>query len=58
MFSMKIRKLVRLYIRKYDEDYEKFYVAALRDIEEAKKTREYGLDMVNHPNWFDASYIP
>lgn len=27
-------------------------------IEEAKKTREYGLDMENHPNWFDASYIP
>ena len=41
----------------YDEDYEKFYTAALRDVEEAKKTREYGLDMTNHPNWFDASYI-
>ena len=41
----------------YDEDYEKFYAAALRDVEEAKKTREYGLDMTNHPNWFDASYI-
>ena len=49
MFSMKIRK--------YDEDYEKFYAAALKDVEEAKKTREYGLDMVNHPNWFDASFI-
>ncbi len=24
----------------------------------AKKTREYGLDMENHPNWFDASCIP
>ena len=39
------------------EDYEKFYAAALKDVEEAKKTREYGLDMVNHPNWFDASFI-
>lgn len=41
----------------YDEDYGRFYAGALRDIEEAKKTREYGLDMENHPNWFDASYI-
>ena len=42
----------------YDEDYEKFYAAALRDAEEAKKTREYGFDIMNHPNWFDASCIP
>ena len=42
---------------KYDENYETFYTDALRDLEEAKKTREYGLDMENHPNWFDASYI-
>ena len=42
----------------YDENYEKFYSSALRDVEEAKKTRDYGLDMENHPNWFDASYIP
>ena len=41
----------------YYEDYEKFYQAALRDVESAKNTREYGLDMENHPNWFDASYI-
>ena len=41
----------------YNEDYEKFYAAALKDVEEAKKTREYGLDSANHPNWFDASYI-
>ena len=41
----------------YCENYEKFYADALRDVEEAKKTREYGLDMTNHPNWFDASYI-
>ena len=41
----------------YFEDYEKFYASALRDVEETKKTREYGLDMANHPNWFDASFI-
>ena len=41
----------------YCEDYETFYAAALRDVEEAKKTREYRLDMENHPNWFDASFI-
>ena len=42
----------------YFEDYDRFYAAALRDVEEAKKTREYALDMAKHPNWFDASYIP
>ena len=42
----------------YAEDYETFYANALRDVEEAKKTRDYGLDAANHPNWFDASYIP
>lgn len=41
----------------YDENYELFYKNALADIERAKKTREYGLDAENHPNWFDASYI-
>ncbi|MBR0385770.1 MAG: hypothetical protein IJI05_04400, partial [Erysipelotrichaceae bacterium] len=41
----------------YCEDYQQFYAGALRDVEEAKKTREYKLDMENHPNWFDASYI-
>ena len=41
----------------YCEDYDRFYEGALRDVEAAKKTREYGLDMANHPNWFDASYI-
>ena len=41
----------------YDEDYEKFYKTALRDAEEAKKTREYGFDIMNHPNCFDASCI-
>ena len=42
----------------YCEDYTAFYANALEDAEEAKKTREYGLDMENHPNWFDASCIP
>lgn len=42
----------------YTPDYETFCAAALRDVEEAKKTRAYGLDAANHPNWFDASYIP
>lgn len=41
----------------FSEDYETFYKAASEDIERAKQTREYGLDMENHPNWFDASYI-
>jgi chloramphenicol O-acetyltransferase type A len=35
-----------------------FYPNALKDIENAKNTREYMLDMTNHPNWFDASFIP
>ncbi|MCQ2533058.1 MAG: CatA-like O-acetyltransferase, family 3 [Clostridia bacterium] len=41
----------------YYEKYEKFYEEAVKDIEEAKATNEYGLDALNHPNWFDASYI-
>lgn len=41
----------------YYEDYQTFYDNARKDVEEAKLTREYGLDSVNHPNWFDASYI-
>lgn len=41
----------------YDPDYETFYKNAVADAEQAKLTREYGLDMANHPNWFDASYI-
>ncbi len=41
----------------YSEDYEAFYANALRNVEEAKNTREYLLDR-DHPNWFDASYIP
>ncbi len=42
----------------YSENYDVFYRSAQEDIERAKQTREYGLDMENHPNWFDASYIP
>ncbi len=42
----------------YNPDYKAFYAAALRDAEEAKKTRDYRLDPANHPNWFDASYLP
>ena len=41
----------------YFEDYNTFYKAAWNDIEQGKKTRAYGLDMENHPNWFDASFI-
>lgn len=41
----------------YNEDYDVFYHGAYEDMENAKQTREYGLDMKNHPNWFDASYI-
>lgn len=41
----------------YYEDYHEFYGNALSDLENAKNTREYMLDSVNHPNWFDASYI-
>ena len=41
----------------YNEDYKTFYANAMADVEKAKQTREYGLDMQNHPNWYDASYI-
>lgn len=43
---------------RYTADYAAFYRGALDDLERAKQGREYGLDMRNHPNWFDASYIP
>ncbi len=43
---------------KYYDNYEVFYSNALKDIENAKNTREYMLDMTNHSNWFDASFIP
>ena len=41
----------------YYENYKEFYKCALEDVETAKKTSDYGLDMKHHPNWFDASYI-
>ena len=42
----------------YCTDYAAFYSNALQDVEQAKKTRDYGLDLEHHPNWFDASCIP
>ncbi len=42
----------------YRENYDAFYAGALRDLEQAKQTRAYGLDAAHHPNWFDASCIP
>lgn len=41
----------------YQTDYFAFYKNCEADIERAKRTREYGLDSANHPNYFDASYI-
>ena len=41
----------------YNPDYRVFYQTAADDIARAKESREYGLDMINHTNWFDASYI-
>ena len=41
----------------YYEDYKVFYKKAIKDIEDAKETREYLLDAENHPNWFDAFNI-
>lgn len=42
----------------YFEDYYIFYDNTKSDILKAKQTREYCFDIINHPNWFDASYIP
>ena len=39
------------------EDYSEFYKNCENDMKKVKETREYGLDMANHMNWFDASYI-
>ena len=41
----------------YCEDYKTFYSNASRDIENAKKNREYVYDGDKYPNWFDASYV-
>lgn len=43
---------------KYYKDYKTFYDNAKYDVEKAKQTREYLLDEANHPNWFDASFMP
>lgn len=42
----------------YNEDYAAFYAQAAADLKAAQDTRAYGLDTANHPNWFDASYLP
>ena len=42
----------------YDEDYDTFYKNALADAERAKAERECVYHSKEHPNWFDASYIP
>ena len=42
----------------YSSDYNTFYRRILADIEQAKQMKKYALDFKNHPNWFDASYIP
>ena len=42
----------------YSPDYECFYRGALRDLRRAQESRDYSLDAANHPNWFDASFIP
>lgn len=42
----------------YFEEYDKFYDECKNDIERAKQTRGYALDVTNHPNWFDASFLP
>jgi len=41
----------------YYEDYKEFYAHCAIELEDAKNSKEYQLDMENHPNWFDASYI-
>ena len=42
----------------YCADYETFYKRALADRERAKSERECVYHSQEHPNWFDASYIP
>ncbi|WP_196592925.1 CatA-like O-acetyltransferase, family 3 [Pectinatus sottacetonis] len=41
----------------YQNDYVYFYAACAKDIVKAKQSQKYALDIENHPNWFDASYI-
>ena len=40
------------------EDYERFYAAALADLEREKTERAGKFDGAGHPNWFDASFLP
>ncbi len=42
----------------YCAEYPAFYDRCADDLALAAQTRAYGLDSTNHPNWFDASYIP
>lgn len=42
----------------YDEDYDTFYKNTKVDIEKGKKNFTYNRDLINHPNYFDASFIP
>lgn len=42
----------------FDEDYDTFYSRSLKDIEKAKTVGGYMLDSENHPNYFDASFLP
>lgn len=42
----------------YRPDYATFYRSCAEDIQKAKESREYKLDAENHPNWFDASFLP
>ncbi|WP_196600881.1 CatA-like O-acetyltransferase, family 3 [Pectinatus frisingensis] len=41
----------------YHNNYDRFYSECEKDIVKAKQSQKYALDMGNHPNWFDASYI-
>ena len=42
---------------KFYKDYMTFYKNAVDDVNMAKNTKKYMLDTINHPNYFDASYI-
>lgn len=42
----------------YVPDYTQFYAQAAGDIAEARRHPGYHLHMQDHPNWFDASYLP
>ena len=42
---------------KYSDDYMSFHENTKNDIGKAKAIHEYGFDIINYLNWFDASYI-